>query len=74
MCLSYPVFLKRLFSSSHLCIGKHPLENPNNPSLCWVNGLQGDIKLPTPYITWSCKEPPSRNLKPLKAVSPIKET
>lgn len=36
-----------------------------------MNGLQGVFKLPIPYITWSCKEPPSRNLKPLKAVSSI---
>lgn len=46
--ISYPVFLKKVFTSSHLCILKHPFENPNNPPFCFLNGWQEDVEFPTP--------------------------
>lgn len=52
-------------------MGRQPLENPNSPPFNFVNGRQGPEWLPTLYTTWSCKEPPTRILKRLKAVEAI---
>lgn len=68
MLNSHPVLSKKLFSSSHLFICKHPFENPNNPPFIFWNGWQGDFKLPTSYSNWSCKEPPTLILKGLRAI------
>lgn len=46
---------------------RQPSENPNNPSAVFLNGAQGEPKVPTPYITWSWREPPILILKGSKA-------
>ena len=55
----YPAFLKKLFSSSHLCIGKHPWVKPNMSEVLWTKGVQDCRLSSVPYVTLSCKVPPN---------------
>lgn len=62
----YPAFWKKLFSSSHLDIGKHPPVKPNISSAL-TKGVQGCRLSSVPYMTLSCKVPPNLSFKDEKA-------
>lgn len=55
----YPAFWKKLFSSSHLFIGKHPCEKPNITLEFKTNGVQVCLFSLVSYMTLSCKVPPN---------------
>lgn len=63
----YPAFWKKLFSSSHLCIGKHPWVKPNISLAFQTKGVQGCRLSSVPYMTLSCKVPPNLIFKGEKA-------
>ena len=56
----YPVSWKRVVSSVHRCILKHPPWKLNMTEVLYTKGRHGTCGVPTSYTTLSCKLPPSR--------------
>lgn len=57
---TYPVSWKRVVSSVHRCILKHPPWKLNVTEVLYTKGRHGTCGVPTSYTTLSCKLPPSR--------------
>jgi len=63
----YPAFWKKLLSSSHLYMGKHPPVKPNISLAFKTKGVQGCRLSSLPYMSLSCKVPPNLIFKDEKA-------